>query len=145
MNECGALRSYSGSGFASQGQQAIAGTLAFWMANASELLNFLKHDNDLSPLTRQSQLDLSHLVHSAYRYADPQKMWLTRARLIQRHWLLTLLAFCSCLVQSLQNALRTHLPTFLLDPEQHGSLPLGIGKVKTVTCLFLSTHSLAQM
>lgn len=66
---CPAVRSYSGSGCASQGQQAIAGTLAFWMANASELLNFLKHDNDLSPLTRQSQLDLSHLVHSAYRYA----------------------------------------------------------------------------
>lgn len=69
MNECGAVGLYSGSGFASQGQQATAGTLAFWMANASELLHFLKHDNDLSPLTRQSQLDLSHLVHSAYRYA----------------------------------------------------------------------------
>lgn len=49
-------------------QQAIAGALAFWMANSSELLNFLKHDKDLSSLTQQSQLDLSHLVHKAYRY-----------------------------------------------------------------------------
>lgn len=53
--------------FALQRQQAIAGALAFWMANSSELLNFLKHDKDLSPLTQQSQLDLSHLVHNAYR------------------------------------------------------------------------------
>lgn len=51
-----------------QRQQTIAGALAFWMANSSELLNFLKQDRDLSPLTQQSQLDLSHLVHKAYRY-----------------------------------------------------------------------------
>lgn len=53
--------------FALQRQQAIAGALAFWMANSSELLNFLKHDKHLSPLTQQCQLDLSHLVHKAYR------------------------------------------------------------------------------
>eukprot|EP00066_Takifugu_rubripes_P024089 XP_011613355.1 PREDICTED: afadin-like [Takifugu rubripes] len=96
-----------------QGQQAIAGTLAFWMANASELLNFLKHDTELSPLTRQSQRDLSHLVHSAY----------------------------SCLVRCLQNALRSHLPTFLVDPEQHGSLPLGI---ETVLNLLVNSMSLLR-
>ncbi|XP_068436318.1 afadin [Clinocottus analis] len=84
-----------------QRQQAIAGALAFWMANSSELLNFLKHDKDLSPLTRQSQLDLSHLVHKAY----------------------------SCLLQCLQNELRKHLPTFLIDPELHGKLPAGIEMV----------------
>ncbi|XP_035529456.1 afadin [Morone saxatilis] len=84
-----------------QRQQAIAGALAFWMANSSELLNFLKHDKDLSPLTQQSQLDLSHLVHKAY----------------------------SCLLQCLQNELRKHLPTFLIDPEQHGPLPAGIEMV----------------
>ncbi|TDG99213.1 hypothetical protein EPR50_G00207700 [Perca flavescens] len=76
-------------------QQAIAGALAFWMANSSELLNFLKHDKDLCSLTHQSQLDLSHLVHKAY----------------------------SCLLQCLQNELRKSLPTFLIDPEQHGALP----------------------
>lgn len=53
--------------FALQRQQVIAGALAFWMANSSELLNFLKHDKDLSPLTEQSQLDLSKMVHKAYR------------------------------------------------------------------------------
>ncbi|KAG8013148.1 Afadin [Nibea albiflora] len=82
-------------------QQAIAGALAFWMANSSELLNFLKHDRDLGSLTGQSQLDLSHLVHKAY----------------------------SCLLQCLQNELRKHLPTFLIDPEQHGPLPAGIEMV----------------
>ncbi|XP_068577714.1 afadin [Cebidichthys violaceus] len=84
-----------------QRQQAIGGALAFWMANSSELLNFLKHDKDLSSLTRQSQLDLSRLVHEAY----------------------------SCLLQCLQNELRKHLPTFLIDPEQHGALPAGIEMV----------------
>ncbi|XP_070834683.1 afadin [Chaetodon trifascialis] len=84
-----------------QRQQAIAGALAFWMANSSELLNFIKHDKDLSPLTQQSQFDLSHLVHKAY----------------------------SCLLQCLQNELRKHLPTFLIDPEQHGPLPAGIEMV----------------
>lgn len=53
-----------------QRQQSIAGGLAFWMANTSELLNFFKQDKDLSRLTQQSQLDLSHLVHKAYRYSD---------------------------------------------------------------------------
>lgn len=50
-----------------QRQRSIAGSLAFWMANSSELLNFLKHDGELSPLTQQSQLDLSNLVHKAYK------------------------------------------------------------------------------
>lgn len=54
--------------FALQGQQAAAGALAFWMANAAELLNFLQRDGDVSLLTRQSQLELSQLVHRAYRY-----------------------------------------------------------------------------
>ncbi|CAJ1073289.1 afadin [Xyrichtys novacula] len=82
-------------------QQTIAGALAFWLANTSELLNFLKHDRDLSSLTQQSQLDLSHLVHKAYSF----------------------------LLQCLQNELRKHLPTFLIDPEQHGKLPAGIEMV----------------
>ncbi|KAK9534039.1 hypothetical protein VZT92_009114 [Zoarces viviparus] len=84
-----------------QRQQAIAGALAFWMANSSELLNFLKRDKDLSSVMRQSQLDLSHLVHKAYSF----------------------------LLQCLQSELRKHLPTFLIDPEQHGALPAGIEMV----------------
>ncbi|XP_029973342.1 afadin-like [Salarias fasciatus] len=84
-----------------QRQQSIAGALAFWLANSSELLNFLKHDEDLSPLTQQSQLELSRLVHRAYSF----------------------------LLQCLQNELRKHLPTFLIDPEQHGPLPPGIEMV----------------
>ena len=50
-----------------QKQQMIAGALAFWMANSSELLNFFRQDKDLSPLTQQAQVDLSHLVHKAYK------------------------------------------------------------------------------
>ncbi|KAI4804291.1 hypothetical protein KUCAC02_025922 [Chaenocephalus aceratus] len=79
-------------------QQGIAGALSFWMANTSELLNFLKHDKDLGPITEQSQLNLSHLVHTAY----------------------------SGLLRCLQSELKKHLPTFLIDPEQHGALPAGI-------------------
>ncbi|XP_028422199.1 afadin [Perca flavescens] len=96
-----------------QRQQAIAGALAFWMANSSELLNFLKHDKDLCSLTHQSQLDLSHLVHKAY----------------------------SCLLQCLQNELRKSLPTFLIDPEQHGALPAGIEMVLNT---LMNTMSLSR-
>ncbi|XP_054597763.2 afadin [Nothobranchius furzeri] len=84
-----------------QRQQAMAGALAFWMANCSELLNFFKHDKDLNLLTQQSQLDLSHQVHTAYSF----------------------------LLQCFHNELRKHLPTFLMDPEQHGTLPPGIEMV----------------
>ncbi|XP_075304789.1 afadin [Odontesthes bonariensis] len=84
-----------------QRQRTIAGALAFWMANSSELLNFLRHDKDLSLLTLQSQQDLSRQVHKAY----------------------------SLLLQCLQTELRKHLPTFLIDPEQHGALPAGIEMV----------------
>ncbi|XP_019727953.1 LOW QUALITY PROTEIN: afadin [Hippocampus comes] len=83
--------------FIFQRQQDIAGALAFWLANTSELLNFFKHDKDLSGLTRQSQLDLSHLVHKAYSH----------------------------LIQCIQIELSKNLPTFLIDPEQHGPLPAG--------------------
>ncbi|XP_056152285.1 afadin-like [Lampris incognitus] len=82
-------------------QQTSAGGLAFWMANSSELLNFIKNDKDLGPLTQQAQVDLSHLVHKSYR----------------------------CLTQCLQNELTKHLPTFLIDPEKHGPLPTGIEMV----------------
>ncbi|XP_076013546.1 afadin [Genypterus blacodes] len=84
-----------------QKQHNMAGALAFWMANASELLNFFKQDRELSLLTLQAQEDLSHLVHKAYSF----------------------------LIQCLQNELRKHLPTFLADPEQHGPLPAGIEMV----------------
>lgn len=50
-----------------QKQKSIAGAVAFWMANASELLNFLKQDRDLSPITLQAQEDLAHLVHKAFK------------------------------------------------------------------------------
>ncbi|XP_061899231.1 afadin isoform X2 [Entelurus aequoreus] len=81
--------------------QDVAGALAFWMANTSELLSFFENDKDLSGLTRQSRLCLSHLVHQAYSY----------------------------LIQCLQSELQKHLPTFLVDPEQHGPLPVGIEMV----------------
>ncbi|XP_054894406.1 afadin [Poeciliopsis prolifica] len=84
-----------------QRQRGVAGALAFWLANSSELLNFLKNDKDLGPLTEQSQLDLSRQVHSAYSF----------------------------LLHCLQSELRKHLPSFLSDPERHGVLPAGIEMV----------------
>ncbi|XP_027856866.1 afadin [Xiphophorus couchianus] len=56
---------------ASSRHRAVAGVLAFWLANSSELLNFLKNDKDLGPFTKQSQLDLSHHVHNTYRFNGP--------------------------------------------------------------------------
>ncbi|XP_054651747.1 afadin isoform X2 [Dunckerocampus dactyliophorus] len=90
-----------------QRQQGIAGALAFWMANTSELLNFFQNDKDLSGLTRQSQLDLSLLVHEAYSH----------------------------LIGGLQSELQKHLPTFFMDPEQHGLLPPGTGDTPLKPCV----------
>lgn len=51
-----------------QKQKNIAGALAFWMANASELLNFIKQDRDLSRITLDAQDVLAHLVQMAFKY-----------------------------------------------------------------------------
>ncbi|XP_051723792.1 afadin-like [Ctenopharyngodon idella] len=49
-------------------QRNIAVALAFWLANASELLNFVRRDRDLCPITLQAQNTLAQLVHQAFRY-----------------------------------------------------------------------------
>lgn len=53
--------------FCLQKQKNIAGALAFWMANASELLNFIKQDRDLSRITVDAQDVLAHLVQMAFK------------------------------------------------------------------------------
>ncbi|KAG9484041.1 hypothetical protein GDO78_009769 [Eleutherodactylus coqui] len=76
-----------------QKQKNIAGALAFWMANASELLNFIKQDRDLSRVTLDAQDVLAHLVQMAFKY----------------------------LVHCLQLELSNYMPTFLDDPEENHS------------------------
>ncbi|KAK3542239.1 hypothetical protein QTP86_021401, partial [Hemibagrus guttatus] len=73
-----------------QKQKNIAGALAFWMANASELLNFIKQDKDLSRITLDAQDVLAHLVQLAFKY----------------------------LVHCLQSDLNNYMPAFLDDPEE---------------------------
>ncbi|XP_072558840.1 afadin isoform X14 [Paramormyrops kingsleyae] len=73
-----------------QKQKNIAGALAFWMANASELLNFIKQDRDLSRITLDAQDVLAHLVQMAFKY----------------------------LVHCLQSDLNNYMPAFLDDPEE---------------------------
>nr|XP_042117838.1 afadin isoform X4 [Peromyscus maniculatus bairdii] len=74
-----------------QKQKNIAGALAFWMANASELLNFIKQDRDLSRITLDAQDVLAHLVQMAFKY----------------------------LVHCLQSELNNFMPAFLDDPEEN--------------------------
>ncbi|KAJ8270715.1 hypothetical protein GJAV_G00118420 [Gymnothorax javanicus] len=73
-----------------QKQKNIAGALAFWMANASELLNFIKQDRDLSRITLDAQDVQAHLVQLAFKY----------------------------LVHCLQSDLNNYMPAFLEDPEE---------------------------
>uniref|UniRef100_A0A671NF73 Afadin-like n=1 Tax=Sinocyclocheilus anshuiensis TaxID=1608454 RepID=A0A671NF73_9TELE len=73
-----------------QKQKNIAGALAFWMANASELLNFVKQDKDLSRITLDAQDVLAHLVQMAFKY----------------------------LVHCLQSDLNNYMPAFLEDPDE---------------------------
>lgn len=71
----------------------MAGHLAFWMANSSEFLNFLKQDMDLSGMTEESQKILAHTTQQAFR----------------------------SLVQCIKAELQTSLPAFL-DPSEEGDL-----------------------
>uniref|UniRef100_A0A4W3HY89 Afadin n=1 Tax=Callorhinchus milii TaxID=7868 RepID=A0A4W3HY89_CALMI len=71
-------------------QKNIAGALAFWMANASELLNFVKQDRDLSRISLDAQDVLAHLVQMAFKF----------------------------LVHCLQSDLNNYMPAFLEDPEE---------------------------
>uniref|UniRef100_A0A8C5WE28 Afadin n=1 Tax=Leptobrachium leishanense TaxID=445787 RepID=A0A8C5WE28_9ANUR len=74
-------------------QKNIAGALAFWMANASELLNFIKQDRELSRITLDAQDVLAHLVQMAFKY----------------------------LVHCLQSELSNYMPAFLDDPEENNT------------------------
>uniref|UniRef100_A0A8D0GAC5 Afadin n=1 Tax=Sphenodon punctatus TaxID=8508 RepID=A0A8D0GAC5_SPHPU len=74
-----------------QKQKNIAGALAFWMANASELLNFIKQDRDLSRISLDAQDVLAHLVQMAFKY----------------------------LVHCLQSELNNYMTAFLNDPEEN--------------------------
>ncbi|KAG8444323.1 hypothetical protein GDO86_009491, partial [Hymenochirus boettgeri] len=76
-----------------QKQKNIAGSLAFWMANASELLNFIKQDRDLNRITLDAQDVLAHLVQMAFKY----------------------------LVHCLQSELANFMSAFLDDPEESNS------------------------
>ncbi|XP_044145573.1 afadin isoform X3 [Bufo gargarizans] len=84
-----------------QKQKNIAGALAFWMANASELLNFIKQDRDLSRITLDAQDVLAHLVQMAFKY----------------------------LVHCLQLELSNYMSTFLDDPEENHSQRPNIDEV----------------
>ncbi|XP_032227716.2 uncharacterized protein LOC5503466 isoform X2 [Nematostella vectensis] len=46
----------------------MPGSLAFWMANCSELLHFIKEDIDISPYTKDSQSVLAKSVQLAFRH-----------------------------------------------------------------------------
>lgn len=81
----------------------MAGHLAFWMANSSEFLHFLKQDVELCSMTEESQKVLAHTTQLAFR----------------------------SLVQCIKAELQSCLPAFLdpskeSDVDEHG--PNGDGK-----------------
>uniref|UniRef100_A0A8B9H7G8 Afadin, adherens junction formation factor a n=1 Tax=Astyanax mexicanus TaxID=7994 RepID=A0A8B9H7G8_ASTMX len=51
-----------------QKQRSITVALTFWMANASEFLNFIRQDSDLANITISSQNALGQLVQKAFKY-----------------------------------------------------------------------------
>ena len=132
----------------SQKQKNIAGALAFWMANASELLNFIKQDRDLSRITLDAQDILAHLVQMAFKsvcvyVCVPCQ---TDDGLELLHCLIVMSVVFNklrCvvfryLVHCLQADLNNYMPAFLDDPEEHNPQRPKIGKIQT------HTHSGAQ-
>ena len=53
---------------ARQARRSDANTLAFWMANASEYLHFLKQDRHISPYSVLAQDILAESVQAAFRW-----------------------------------------------------------------------------
>ncbi|KAI4884600.1 hypothetical protein NFI96_034561, partial [Prochilodus magdalenae] len=76
-----------------QKQRTITVALTFWMANASEFLNFIRQDRELSTITLHSQTALAQLVQKAFTY----------------------------LSRRLLADLESHLPTFVTDTEEHSN------------------------
>ena len=69
------------------------GTLAFWLANSSELLHFLKQDRHLSPYTLDAQDYLAESVQQAFRL----------------------------FVEYSQNDLQNAMPSFFEEPDKDGN------------------------
>ncbi|XP_073784175.1 afadin isoform X2 [Danio rerio] len=87
-----------------QKQRNIAVSLAFWMANASELLNFIRRDRDLCCITVPTQNTLAQLVQTAFRY----------------------------LSHRLQVELENHLPAFFADGKKESAQAKEIGVLSTL-------------
>lgn len=51
-----------------QENSQLPGSLAFWLANSSELLHFLKQDIDVSPCLKDSHQILAQSVQKAFRH-----------------------------------------------------------------------------
>ncbi|XP_036448532.1 afadin [Colossoma macropomum] len=84
-----------------QKQRTITVALTFWMANASEFLNFIRQDRDLSTITVHSQTALAQLVQKSFTYLS--------------HRLLA--------------DLESHLPTFVTDAGEQNNQTAGIDGV----------------
>lgn len=56
------------SNFYPQENSQLPSSLAFWMANSSELLHFLKQDIDVSPYLKDSYQVLAQSVQMAFRH-----------------------------------------------------------------------------
>ena len=54
--------------FGSQENSQMPGSLAFWMANASELLHFLKADHDTAAYCKDGKQILAQSVQLAFRH-----------------------------------------------------------------------------
>jgi len=50
-----------------QESRNIAGSLAFWLANTSEFLHFIKQDQQVAQYTSDSENVLTQIVHTAYK------------------------------------------------------------------------------
>ena len=81
--------------------QQDSSTLAFWMANSSELLHFLKSDRHITAFSLRAQDILAETVHNAFKF----------------------------LVTYFQNELEMNMPTILSESEDDEQATLGIMKV----------------
>ena len=54
--------------FVFQDSKSVAGALAFWLSNTSELLHFLRRDYRLCMFAHEYENTLTSIIHMAYKH-----------------------------------------------------------------------------
>lgn len=95
----------------------MAGGLAFWMANASELLHFYRQDMDLDPLTQTAQAILAQSIQESFAYVSCVSYLTSFCLKLIISSVISYIILFRLLVNAMEDELAMALPAFLDQSE----------------------------